>query len=265
MQKPETRRLASKTKDQQMLRLLQEAFNQPPRVAQAMLEEMQACFAGSAEQILPGQMRVMLVARSARHGTSMADTDLTEVCWTIDAGQDDCAVQEAHGMSTLRQVRIQRLLSEAVEQGALASQEDLARALQVSVRTIKRDCAKLTQQGIYLPTRGNIKGIGRGQTHKAQIVGQWLQGKTYDQIARATHHALASVRRYVQSFIRVMQLHQRGIACAEISLLLQIGLPLVQDYLAIFQQHDSPFVRSRLDQQLERLQKRTQGQKKRMR
>ena len=78
---------------------------------------------------------------------------------------------QQHGSPTLRRVRIQRLLDEALAQGAVATQEDLAQALHVSLRTIKRDCAAQAQE-VYLPTRGNLHGIGRGQTHKAQI-GRW--------------------------------------------------------------------------------------------
>jgi len=164
----------------------------------------------------------------------------------------------------MRRQRIQRLLSEAVEQGAVASQEDLARVLQVTVRTIKRDCAALTKAGIYLPTRGNLKGIGRGQTHKALIVGRWLRGQSYDQVARASHHSVISVQRYVQSFCRVIQLQQQGLSEDEIALLLQIGWPLVAEYEAIYQQYDTPFVRERLADQLQRLTQRVRGEKKRL-
>lgn len=256
-------RLTAKTKEQQLLQILENEFRQPPRVAQAILEDVQACLSGSSEQVQPGQMRVILIAIEARHGKALAQTRQKEVLWTVDAGKEDYEVQQEHGMAALRRVRIQRLLSQAVAQGAAASQEDLGRVLQVTVRTIKRDCAELESQGIYLPTRGNLKGIGRGQTHKALIVGRWLRGETYDQIARATHHAVVSVQRYVQAFVQVVQLHERGMDKDEIALLLQIGWPLTADYLAIYQKHDSPFARERLAAQLQRFQQRTQGQKKR--
>lgn len=257
-------RLTAKTKEQQLMQILQEEFHQPPRVAQAILEDVQECLLGTSEQVKPGQMRVVLVAMKARHGKALAQTAQKEVIWSVDAGQEDYEVQLKHGIGAMRQVRIQRLLGEAVAQGAVASQEDLARVLQVSVRTIKRDCAYLESQGIYLPTRGNLKGIGRGQTHKALIVGRWLRGESYDQIARATHHAPVSVQRYVQTFVRVVQLQQQGLDKEEIALLLQIGWPLVTDYLAIYQEHDSPFVREQLADQIQRLQRRVQGQKKRL-
>jgi hypothetical protein len=256
-------RWAAKTKEQEMMQILQAEYGQPPRVAQAIMEDVQACLTGRGEEVKPGQMRVNLVALAARHGKGLAETAQKEVLWSVDGGQADYEVQRKYGIAAMRQVRIQRLLGEAVAQGAVASQEDLARVLQVSVRTIKRDCAYLERQGIYLPTRGNLKGIGRGQTHKALIVGHWLRGESYDQIARATHHAVTSVQRYVQGFVRVVQLHQQGLSQEEIALLLQMGWPLVADYLAIYQAHDSPFARERLAAQLQRLQQRVGGQKKR--
>jgi transcription initiation factor IIE alpha subunit len=143
-------------------------------------------------------------------------------------------------------VRIQRLLDEAVEQGGVATQEDLAQALQVSLRTIKRDFAILQSQGVFLPTRGNLRGIGRGQTHKAQIVGHWLRGATYDQIAHQTRHTLSAIQRYIQTFVRVVELHQQGFADSQIGLLLNVGLALVREYLAVYQQHATPECRERL-------------------
>jgi biotin operon repressor len=262
MKQDEIGRLAAKTKEQQMLHILEVDFKQPPRVARAILEDIQDCLRGTSDQMEPGQMRVILVAIAARHGQALAQTAQKEVLWTVDAGQEDYEIELAQGRAAMRQRRIQRLLDEAVAQGAVASQEDLARVLQVSVRTIKRDCAHLENQGIYLPTRGNLKGIGRGQTHKAMIVSRWLRGETYDQVARATHHAISSVQRYVQTFIRVIQLHQQGFSIEEIALLLQIGWPLTSDYLAIYKEHDTSFVRERLASQMQRCQQRPPGQKK---
>lgn len=252
-------RLTAKTKEQQLLHILQKEFQQPPRMARAILEDVQECLRGTSDQIETGQMRVMLVSMTARHGEALSNTEQKEVVWTMDAGKEDWQVQIKYGVVAVRQQRIQRLLIEAVEQGAVASQEDLAQVLHVSVRTIKRDCATLTAQGIYLPTRGNLKGIGRGQTHKALIVGRWLRGETYDQIARSTHHSVVSVQRYVRAFSQVIQLQQQGVSRDEIGMLLQIGWPLVAEYLAIYEKHDTPFVRERLTIQLERFQQRSRG------
>jgi len=255
MNAQEIERLEAKTPEQRFLHILQEEFRQAPKVARALLDEARDCLFGKSEVLQPGQMRVLLTKRRAGYGQALRDTATTEVIWTLDAGAEDRDVLRQHGRTELRSVRIQRLLDEAIEQGGIATQEDLAQALQVSVRTIKRDCAYLEAQGLYLPTRGHVLAIGRGQTHKAHIVGRWLCGETYDQIALHTHHCLTSVQRYVQAFVRVVELHRRGLAEEHIAMLLQMGRPLVQEYLAVYGQHDTPECRDRLEEQLQRLGK----------
>lgn len=249
----ETARQEAKTAQRRFLQVLEREFEYSPKEAQAILEEAEAYLSGRPGQFRPGQMRVTLTRYDAGHGQSLSQTAMQEVVWTIDAGNEDRAVLQAHGSEALRRVRIQRLLIEALEQGAIATQEDLAHVLHVSIRTIKRDCVALTQAGVYLPTRGNVRGIGRGQTHKAQIIGRWLSGETYDQLSLHTHHTASSISRYVQAFVRVVDLHLQGYVESEIALLLQLGQPLVREYLAVYRQHDAPASRQRLEEQRQRL------------
>jgi hypothetical protein len=166
---------------------------------------------------------------------------------------EDLTVLQSSGIAGLRKMRIQRLLDEALEQGALATQEDLARILQTSVRTIKRDFAELHEQGLYLPSRGYLLGIGRGQTHKAQIVRRWLRGETYDQLSQNTHHCIGSIQRYLRTFVQVVRLHQQGLSPVQIGLLLQIGEVLVEDYLDVYRHNVEAECRQRLEEQLTRL------------
>ncbi|MAT96140.1 MAG: hypothetical protein CL608_03270 [Anaerolineaceae bacterium] len=253
MNQDELLRQQAKTREQRFLNLMEQEFNYPPKIAKAILTEAQDCLLGHSTTLKPGQMRVILLSRNAQHGRCLTQTVTQEVTWTVNAGKEDQEIEKQHGLAALRQTRIQRLLNEAVEQGAVATQEDLAHTLQVSVRTIKRDCATLQQQGIYLPTRGNLRGIGRGQTHKAQIVRRWLLGETYDQVAYHTRHSVTCVQRYIQTFVRTLQLHQKAFTPGEIGLALQIGIPLVKEYLAVYQQNDTPFCRQRLAEQTARL------------
>lgn len=242
-----------KTSEQQFKQMLQQEFHLAPKIAQAILEEAQVHLLEPAESQQAGQQSVIVAKREAGHGRALRETELTQISWTVDAGLEDRQVQQQHGAKGLRQVRLQRLLLEALEQDGVASQEDLAQALQVSVRTIKRDFEQLQQQGLYLPSRGNLHGIGRGQSHKAQIIGCWLRGATYDQIAQKSHHALSSIQRYIQTFVRVIDLHQRNFNSGQIAQLLQIGPPLVQEYLTVYQTHDQVECRQRLQEQMERL------------
>lgn len=247
------KRLEIKTPEQRFKQMLEKEFHFAPKIAQSIVEEAQVHLVGQSGPNRAGQQQVILAKREAGGGRALWETELVQVTWTIDAGVEDRQVRYRYGQKALRQVRIQRLLLEALEQGAVACQEDLAQVLNVSLRTIKRDFEELQGQGIYLPSRGNLHGIGRGQTHKAQIIGYWLRGATYDQIAQRTHHCLSSIRRYIQTFVRVIDLHQQDFSELQIAQLLQIGQPLVQEYLVVYHRHDQAECRNRLQEQMARL------------
>lgn len=254
-------RLQVKTPEQKFLHTLINEFRYAPKIAEAILQEAKSCLVGEPHCLRAGQMRVLLVRRRAGPGPALADTPQVEVTWTVDAGAEDLEVLQGHGSQGLRWVRIQRLLDEAIEQGGVATQEDLARALQTSLRTIKRDFQQMQAAGISLPSRGYLHGVGRGQTHKAQIIGRWLKGETYDQLNLNTHHGMKAIRRYIQTFVQVIQLQHLGYPPAEISRLLQIGEPLVKEYLAVEAQNTAPECRERLAEQLQRMQRAVGGQK----
>ncbi|MEA2007877.1 MAG: DUF1670 domain-containing protein [Chloroflexota bacterium] len=255
-------RLQAKTPEQRFKNVLQTEFSYPAKIASLLLQEAQEHLVGKPGHIRPGQMRVILVAREARHGQVLNDTPMKEVLWTVDAGEEDREILAKKGAQGLRRHRIQRLLVEAVEQGAAATQEDLAQVLHVTPRTVKRDFAALHKAGEWLPSRGYLKGIGRGQTHKGQIIKRWLHGETYDQLQRHTHHAGSSISRYIQTFARVMELHWLGLEASLIARLVQIGQSLVEEYLTIWRENDTPVTRERLEEQLQRLQKRGQRKKR---
>ncbi len=246
-------RMQTKTGQQRFLQMLEQEFQFAPKVAQVILEEAETSLGGQVTGLRPGQIRVIVARREARPGRSLRETEKVEVTWTIDAGQEDRQVWQRQGQQGLRRVRIQRLAVEAIEQGGVATQEDLAQVLNRSVRTIKRDIEALQAKEVYVPTRGNLHGIGRGQTHKAQIIREWLQGKTYDQIMRQTHHSATAIKRYIQAFVRVIELDQQGFSESQIGLLLQMGEALIKEHLTVYHQNDKAECRQRLQEQLERL------------
>jgi DeoR/GlpR family transcriptional regulator of sugar metabolism len=72
------------------------------------------------------------------------------VSWTVGAPEDG----EIADKADRRRHRVLRLLRQAAEHSAAPTVEDLAEALGVSARTIKRDLAALRAQGHDIRTRG---------------------------------------------------------------------------------------------------------------
>ena len=138
------------------------------------------------------------------------------------------------GVAALRRSKIQRLTREAHDQGALLTQEDLARLLCASRSTVKRDIAQLRSEGLDVPTRGQIKDIGKGVSHKTRIVGDWLTGYTFSEIQRRRWHSLHAIERYCTDFTRVIRLHRHNLNETDIRVGTGLSERLIGEYLGLY-------------------------------
>lgn len=249
-------RLATKTPDGAFLQVLQQEFDFSQRLAQEVLNAAQEGLVGSTagKRLRPGQVRLVVASLNAPFGPPLAEIEKVEVTLTVDAGAEDATVKQQEGAAGLRRGRILRLLEEALEQGGVLTQEDLARVLSVSRRTIARDVQALQAEGHLVHTRGQLKGAGRGQTHKVRIIELWLDREGYDKIARWLHHSPQAIKRYVSTFLRVATLHQKGTAVTEIAFLTKSSERLVRDYLAVYEATQAvPHRREKLEEELARV------------
>lgn len=112
---------------------------------------------GSAqEDSRPGASRVsvLIPIMGAPWGRPLRANEFIEVIWTVDAVKADQVLMQLKGEVGLRRARILRLCAEATVQGGDPREDDLARALGVSTRTIRSDIAYLRSQGCSVQTRG---------------------------------------------------------------------------------------------------------------
>jgi DNA-binding SARP family transcriptional activator len=107
-----------------------------------------------AGPLLPGQVRCRLARLGVPGGRLLREEERAVILWTVQAGAGDTALLERAGKAGLRRQRILRLLGEARAQGGDPSEADLARALGVSVRTLRSDVAALREKGWPVRTRG---------------------------------------------------------------------------------------------------------------
>jgi hypothetical protein len=230
-------RLAVKTPEANFLHVLQNEFNFSQRVSRELLSAAQEMLIGSvpAQTVRPGQVRLVVAKMRAPFGPPLGETDKVEITLTVDAGDQDAQVKAREGAERLREGRILRLTEEALEQGGVLTQEDLARALSVDVRTIRRSVAVLKAEGHLVQTRGAIQGVGRCQSHKVRIIELWLDREGYEKIARWVHHSPRSIQRYVSTFLRMVVLQRKGTAVSEIAFLTRSSQRLVGEYLAVYE------------------------------
>jgi Protein of unknown function (DUF1670) len=249
-------RLALKTPEASFLQVLQAEFDFSYREAREVVSVAQELLGLDQPRgaVRPGQLRLVVASQQAPFGPPLAETERVEVTLTVDAGAEDGEVQRGQGREALRQGRILRLLEEGLEQGGVLTEEDLGRVLQVSRRTIERDIQVLRGEGHFIATRGQLKGVGRGQTHKVKIIELWLNRQSYEQIARWVHHAPQSIKRYISTFLRVVSLHRQGLVVSEMAFLVAASEKLVRDYLALYERaRTQPAQLVRLEEELARV------------
>lgn len=184
-----------------------------------------------------GQIEVTVIGIEEQSGKLIEKMQKKKVRLTIDNGTEDIEALKEYGRIGLREIKIQRITEEAIEQGGVLSQEDISKYLSVSVRTIKRDIRRIKQRGIEVLTRGYLHNIGRGQTHKVKIIGMYLDGKTYSEIKLIARHSSGSIKRYLESFTKVLMAQSKGIyERKEISALTGISEGLVKQYLELIRE-----------------------------
>jgi len=244
-------RLSVKSQDHIFLYELENGFELSPKEARGILESAKTIFnlegASWSGNIRPGQIKEIVLAQDAFPGKPLSQLKKVEVTLTLDAGEEDLDVLSKYGRISLRRTRILRLAEEALNQGGILAQEDLARILRVDIRTIKRDIAHLRRVGYLIHTRGQIKGIGRGKSHKITIVELYLQRYTYTQISRRTKHSPFAIKRYLTTFSRIINLKRKGVAPEEIAFLLGISSHLTEEYLTLYQRYNLPQYQDRIE------------------
>jgi len=215
---------------------LENSYELSPKLSSLILMTAKECL--QRENLLrEGQIEITAIEIEERSGKTIEKMEKKKVRLTVDNGIEDIEIQREYGRIELRRKKIIRLSEEAIEQRAVLSQEDLVKILQISIRTIKRDIAELKKEGIEIITRGYIHNIGRGQTHKVKIISKYLEGSTYSEIKLASRHSLGAIKRYLESFTKVVMAQSRGIYGAKgISVVTGISETLVKQYIELIKE-----------------------------
>ena len=212
---------------------LENSYELSPKLSSLILLTAKECLLREYN-LREGQIEVTVLAIEERAGKVIEKMEKKKVRLTIDNGIEDIEVLKEYGRIGLRQIKIERITQETVEQEGVLSQEDLAKYLSCTVRTIQRDIKEIKRKGIEVVTRGYLHNIGRGQTHKVKIIGMYLDGSTYTEIKLKSRHSVGAIKRYIESFTKVVMSQKRGIyRVKDISAVTGLSVTLVKQYLEL--------------------------------
>jgi biotin operon repressor len=232
-------RLKSKDVRAAIIQKISEDFNLTPILAQAYYSQIASYFSQHADlDLKTGQVSYEAVAESEHAGKPIALCRKISVKLTLHEPQADLAVLQQKGIAGLRRQRLKRLTKEALDQGAVLSYEDLAILLTTSIVTVKRDVASLRREGETILSRGWRHDMGRGTSHKTQIIQMYLSGYQFSEIEQKTHHSEGAVARYLRDFTQVVTLHNQKLTQAQIRQVTGFSHRLVGEYLKLFSGYD---------------------------
>ena len=225
-----------KSSEGELLWELENSYTLSPKLSSSIVMTAKECLL-QEYNLREGQIEVTVIGIEERSGKVIEKMEKKKVRLTIDNGIEDIEILKAYGRIILRQIKIERITDEAIEQGGVLSQEDLSKYLNCTVRTIQRDIKAIKKKGIEVVTRGYLHNIGRGQTHKVKIIGMYLDGKTYSEIKLTARHSSGAIKRYLESFTKVLMAQSKGIyERKEISTVTGISEGLVKQYLDLIRE-----------------------------
>ena len=214
-------RLEIKTQLQQLKVAAEHGAGLSPWEASALADIVDETFFQSSEAVSyrSGQMKYSCVRSTEPAGKPLEQCEMVAVRLTLLDGEDrrELPAEACQRSTDMRRRRLLRICEEAREQGGLLSQEDLGEILMCDVRTVRRDVAGLRRAGVVVPTRGTVKDIGPGVTHKAIAIRLWLEGKEPTEVAQHIHHSLKATEAYLEKFRRVAYLVEKGFTLHEIA------------------------------------------------
>jgi hypothetical protein len=229
-------RRQKKSSEGELLWELENSYSLSPKLSSSIMMTAKECLL-QEYNLREGQIEVTVIEIEERSGKVIEKLEKKKVRLTIDNGIEDIEILKEYGRIILRQIKIERITDEAIEQGGVLSQEDLSKYLNCTVRTIQRDIKAIKKKGIEVVTRGYLHNIGRGQTHKVKIIGMYLDGKTYSEIKLSARHSSGAIKRYLESFTKVVMAQSKGIyERTEISSVTGISEGLVKQYLDLIRE-----------------------------
>jgi hypothetical protein len=230
-----TARLAAKDAESAIVARICEDFNLTPVLARAHYEQMARYFADYGHMaIQPGELCYLAVADTEPPGKPIAACRKVQVSVEL-ATAEDRETLRTKGLAAMRRGRLARLARQAQVQGGLLTVEDLAYLTCSSTATVKRDLAACRAAGTAVPTRGQIRDIGPGVSHKAQVVQLYLWGLQFSEIEVRTRHSEDAIRRYLLDFRQIAALYARGASIPEIRAATGRSAKVIAEYIGIYE------------------------------
>ena len=185
----------------------------------------------------PGQVIAFGVSATEPPGRSLAEAEIRMVALDYITAEDWGLVKRTSPQE-LKWRRLERLCTQAYQQGVALSLPDLAHLLGISTDAIEATIKEHNQ--VVLPTRGRVADMGSTLSHTEKIIALYMDGYTETEIKRRTGHSYDSIERYLWDFARVVYLAERGMPLPAIRQALGMSRRVVEKHLELYKRFSHP-------------------------
>jgi hypothetical protein len=238
---------------QQLVIELKEEYGLSPIEAKALIKKIQEFIESmTSNERNKEQITRTVVAIGEPAGRRLSNCKMVQVNLTMHFWGED-KIARAKGLKHLKSLKVHQLAMECYKQGGLLTHEDLQDILGISSSTIKRIIKSYKEQGIVVPTRGQIEDIGPGITHKERIIELLVRGYLYSEVMIQTSHTEASIENYERKFVRIAYLHREGKNDLKIRLITGYSEALIKSFKELYEKNISKYPEA-VNKMLERFQ-----------
>jgi len=230
--------------------LLQQFVNQfgyenKEAFAEIMIErilETVDAFVRPVSLLKPGQMLWMAVPDDGKKHAykPMSKTPQVPVVLDLVTDEDLQALADGEDFAIIRRRRHARLMDQTKAQTGALAYTDLSAITLTSNTQVRADAAQVEEtEDRILPHRGTVHDIGPTTSHKAEVARLLEEGYLEPEICKKLSpvHSLSSVERYAQTYKNSIKLLKRGFSPEEISGILSTSKRLLEEYIAIINEH----------------------------
>ena len=204
------------------------------RAIMLFLNELKFKLAVAAE----GKTIYQAVSATTRAGEPLEQAELipVEIDFLLpEDGMTEEDNRELNRLKEIKQRKIFRYCQNAKEQGAYLSYADLSFLLGINTESLRQF---VKEMDIKPPLRGYACDIGRGTSHKEEIIRLYLEMYTETEIAQRTGHSYEAIEEYIREFAAVYLLKQRGLSPALIRKTTGRSRKLIEAYLKLIREYD---------------------------
>ena len=236
----ETKKAVEQQENQIVYELRME-FGMPPVKVRAVLALLREMEDRVSEKRPENTVIYWAVASNEPAGKPLEACALVPVRLSLLEADDLPDRQQDADFNCVRHMKVnkaRRYATEAKRSGGYLTYADLGYLLGIHPAAISALVQK--EQSTVIPLRGAECDIGRGVTHRREIIKMFLELYTETQIADRTGHSYESIENYIKEFGTVLVLHEQGMAAAMIRKVTGRSTRLIQVYLELLKEYSRP-------------------------